>query len=270
MMIRTLFLFGVIGLLLTGAACGEDNDNGPQPMDQGSSTSYGGDTGGSEEPEPDPLEPTAERCGGDAPMEIDPPPDYDGFVRLCSPEVAFNLLVVHNISNTVIVVRAGESNPRLQVQVDGERSLADELVARLGLPDCGDVWCRLPPGHSLHATGLAPVRVYLGIDDAMTASVAFTTSLASIAESKLQSRGRRAAAAAASCAMNTGSAVNAQNWEESFRHALTAAPDCSSLRSMLFQDDVPETTVRRVLKQAQALSGGLWIDAFVRGSQLVR
>jgi hypothetical protein len=268
MMFRSLLLVAVLVVLAAGCGGDDDDDSGSG----GSAGSSSGSANGGASDSVSDLEPTSEECGGDAPKEVAPPAAFDGFVRLCEPEFAQNLLVIWNISNVVIRAQGDAQDPELRVWAAEDNSLATRVINQMGLPHCGQTWCRIRPGGHLRAAGLAPVgsHVYLQWDPDLTGKVALATSVAGAIEGKLKSAGRRGIEAAAACAKNTGATLNADNWRESFRYALTGAPSCNSLRRMLFPAEVPETTVQRLLRQGKALSGGLWIDALVKGSHLVR
>jgi hypothetical protein len=274
MMVRwSVALLALVLVLFAG--CGNDDDDGQGSSDApglGSSYSESGGNDGSASGSD--LEPASEQCRGDAPKEVDPPRPYGGFVRLCEPEFAQNLLVIWNISNVVLRVDGDEQGPALEVWPPDDRSLATKVVNQMGFPHCGRTWCRIRPGGHLRASGLAPggSHVYLSTEKDLTAAVALATSVAGAVESKLKRAGWRGVEAAAACAENIGAPVSAQNWEASFRDALIAAPNCKSLRDLVFQSDVPprQPTVIRILNRARSLSGGLWIDALVKDSILLR
>jgi hypothetical protein len=275
MMVRwSVAVLALVSVLLAG--CGDDDGGSGQGSSDapGLESSYSESGGDDRSNSGFDLEPASEPCRGDAPKEVDPPPAYDGFVRLCEPEFAQNLLVIWNISNVVLRVDGDEQDPAFEVWPPDDRSLATSIVNQMEWPHCGRTWCRIRPGGRLRAWGLAEVgsHVYLSTEKDLTAAVALATSLAGAVGSKLKKAGWRGVEAAAACAENIGAAVNPLNWDESFRDALIAAPNCQSLRDLVFQSDLPprQPTVIRILTRARSLSGGLWIDALAKGSTLLR
>jgi hypothetical protein len=71
-----------------------------------------------------------------------------------------------------------------------------------------------------------------------------------------------------------GKTVNAQNWQEQFRYALTGAPACNSLRKLLFgsSEDVQagERSAAKLIGKARSLSHGTWIDALLLAGTHIR
>src|SRR5215212_2559122 len=101
MLQRGAVLLALLVALAPVACGGDDDDTGSESGSGSGSGDFSAGYSAEDESEPA-LEPTAEECGGKAPIDVEPPAAYDGFVRLCKPEFADNLLVVWNISNTVI------------------------------------------------------------------------------------------------------------------------------------------------------------------------
>jgi hypothetical protein len=263
--VRALSLALVVTLTLAVVGCGGDESNsdpGPAPTTTSEPTTTVTD------PPPTPEN----ECPSRAPVAEAVVPGWRPFVELCKPDAGSRFLEVHNISNTAMRAypQAGvHIDPPVLDQGDG---LGTAMVAQLSWR-CAPNWCPIPPGGYVVATG-DPPRVLLQMDAQMTGAVVFQKVLAGLAEDRLRPAGQRAWRTAAECAQNIGGAINANTWERQFRYALTAAPQCNSLRKLLFgaseEGQVAERSAAKLISKARAFSGGTWIDALLLAGTHIR
>jgi len=257
---RRLLLLGGALLLMLMSSCG-DGDETPR------GATYDPQTSRSAVYEPDTSDGA---CPDTHPHEPSVPDDYAGLVTMCSSYLETSKLI-ENISNVVLIARPGSGQAWTTANVTSPpESFAAAAVQHFAPGGCGTQACTVPPGSTLSARADGPVEVLLSVAAQDTLSTVFVTALAQALERRFTPAQLGSARRFATCAQATGAVLESDRWEEAFRYGM--ASGCKSVLDDLIPPGTVkrQSLVRRVTANAKALSNGLWVDALIVGSKLVR